>query len=215
MEVRTEFQPGGTGQQFYFSNTKVGLSYALKLSDMFSLGGTVGYINEQIANYSNHTLTADIGFLYETDIRDLQFAVSVLNFGGSSNVTGDDYPDYNRTGVETLKYTTPTVFQLGASMVPWEKGKQSIITSLQLNHPNDNAENIGVGVAYNYAKLLEVRLGYRLSVKGKSLPSLGFGLKSRLGIHTLKFSYAAVPTSWMGTQHLAGIQLEWNNDKRE
>ena len=53
-EVRTEFQPKGTGEYFYVANTAVGLGYALELSDQFAFGIKLKYINEQLAQYQNH-----------------------------------------------------------------------------------------------------------------------------------------------------------------
>ncbi|MEM9025102.1 MAG: hypothetical protein AAGB22_15250, partial [Bacteroidota bacterium] len=55
MEVRTEFQPEGTGQQFYATNIATGLTYSRTLSDMFSIGITLKYVYEKLAEYTNHT----------------------------------------------------------------------------------------------------------------------------------------------------------------
>ena len=90
MEVRTEFEPNGTGQLFYANNTALGMIYSRKLSENFSIGIGIKYIYEGISSYTNHTVTADIGFLYTTDFKDLTFAVVVKNFGGNSQMIGSD-----------------------------------------------------------------------------------------------------------------------------
>jgi hypothetical protein len=111
MEIRTEFEPNGTGQLFYANNTALGMNYARKLSQNFSIGIGLKYIYEGIASYTNHTITADIGFLYTTDYKDLTFAVVVKNFGGNSQMIGSDLETtFNRTDVVLNKYTTPSIF---------------------------------------------------------------------------------------------------------
>lgn len=209
MEVRTEFQPNGTGQYFYVNNTAIGLNYSQKLSEMFNVGVAINYIYEAIAEYKNHAATVNIGFLYETDFKDLKFAVNVQNFGGNSSLKGAELPiDFNRDEVALGEYTVPTVFKMGFSFVPYKKDKHSILTAFQLNNPNDNAENIRIGVAYQYSTLLRVQTGIKISVRGQSYPSLGLGYRARLGNNPLIFRYSVNPTNAMGTQHLFGVQFE-------
>jgi hypothetical protein len=215
MEVRTEFQPQGTGEKFYVTNLAFGASYAQQLSDMFSAGITLKYIYEQIDTYHASAVSADVSFLYKTDFKDLNFAVMIQNFGGNSSINGDDFPaDYNRSSVEADNYSVPTVFSLGASMVPWKKDKQSLLLSMQLNHPNDNAENYRLGVEYEYLKLLFLRTGYKLNVEGQAYPSFGFGLRHRVGGHPLQIDYAANPTEYLGVLHTIGLSFRINKMDR-
>lgn len=212
MEVRTEFQPMGTGQQFYANATAAGLTYAIQLSDMFSLGTTAKYIFEQMADYRNHTVSVDIGFLYKTDFKDLNFAVMVQNFGGNSGLSGDFLEvDFNRNGQISLeKHTVPTVFSLGVSMIPYKTDNYSLLVALQLNHPNDNAENIRMGTEFQYRDLLYARLGYKLSVAGQNFPSLGLGVRHQIGAHPLRLDYSVNPTNFIGVQHIVGLAFSLN-----
>ncbi len=215
MEVRTEFEPNGTGQQFYVNNTTAGFSYARRLSQQFSIGVGIKYVYEGISTYRNHTVTSDIGFLYTTDFKGLTFAVSVKNFGGNSSLTGDDLAvGYNRTVVSLEKYTAPTVFKMGLSFVPYKTETKMLLVSAELNHPSDNAENIRIGSELNLRKLLFLRLGYKLSVKGQNLPTAGLGVKTRIGSHPLYIDYGVNPTNRMGVQHIFGIHIHFNNDTR-
>jgi len=216
MEVRTEFQPEGTGQKFFASNVATGLSFSKELSDQFSLGITMKYIYEKLAQYTNHTATADLGFLYSTDFKDLKFAVLIQNFGGNSSLNGDFLEvNFNRNAVVELEnYTVPTVFKMGMSLVPWTQDKHSLLVSWQLDHPNDNAENIRLGAEYNYLDLFYVRAGYKVNVAGQQYPSFGLGLRSRIGAHPLHINYASNPTNYLGIQHSLGLSFTFNNDKR-
>lgn len=217
MEVRTEFQPEGTGEKFYVTNLAAGISYAQQLSDMFSAGMTLKYIYEQIDSYNNSTVTADVSFLYKTDFKDLNFAVMIQNFGGASSIDGDDIPsDFNRSvSPEADDYSVPTVFSLGASMVPWKQEKQSLLLSVQLNHPTDNSENYRIGLEYEYLELLYLRAGYKLNVNGQPFPTFGLGLRHRIGGHPLAISYAANPTEFLGILHTVGLSFSINKMERE
>jgi hypothetical protein len=217
MDVRTEFQPEGTGEKFYVTNMAIASTYAQELSDMFSAGISLKYIHEQVDSYNNGTVAADVSFLYKTDYKDLKFAVLVQNFGGNSSLNGDEIKsDFNRNDpVSPGNYSVPTVFSLGASVVPWEEDKQSILVSIQLNHPADNAENYRLGVEYEYLELLFLRAGYKLNVEGQPFPTFGFGLRHRVGGHPLQLNYAANPTEYLGVLHTVGLSFTLNQMTRE
>jgi hypothetical protein len=216
MERRTEFQPDGTGQYFYASNTAVGLTYSKRLTDFFSYGVSLRYVNETLAEYTAHTGVVDLGFLYRTDVKDLSFAVAVQSFGTNSKLKGSHEQDGFTTQPITLEsYPAPTVFKLGASMVPWKTDDMSLTTALQLNHPNDNAENIRIGLEYEYRKLLYLRAGYKINVKDEVYPTAGVGIRARIGRHPLNFDYAVDPTRYLGWIHRIGLTFSLNKQDKE
>lgn len=215
MERRTEFQPEGTGEYFYASNTAVGLTYAKQLTDFFSFGASLKYINESLAEYRANTAVLDLGFLYKTDIKDLSFAVVMQSFGTDSKLKGNYNPDglQDRT-VVVDKYPAPTEFKLGISMVPLKKDDMSLTTAIQLNHPNDNAENIRLGVEYEYRQILYLRAGYKINVKDQNFPTAGLGVRTRVGRHPLYFDYAMDPTRYLGFIHRIGVNFNINREER-
>jgi hypothetical protein len=216
IEERTEFMPAGTGRMIYVTNMAFGVSYAQQLSSRFSIGGTLKYVYENLADFTNHAVNADLGFLYKTDFKDLKFAVLVRNFGGNSSLTGNYLAStYNRTQGTTLESNTlPNVFSMGLSLVAWKNERNSILTAFQLNHPNDNAENYALALEYNYMDILFVRSGFRINVIGQQLPTIGFGLRMMMGAHPLYFDYAANPTDYIGVQHLVGLRFHLNKSER-
>ncbi len=214
MPVRTVFQPDGTGEYFYANYFTAGLTYSRQLTDAFSFGVTGRFVHEQMADFRASTGVIDLGFLYRTDFRDLRFAVMVQNFGPNSTLKGALSIDSTfQSSSPTLDgYPAPTVFLLGMSMAIWKNagGDQSLTGLLQLNHPNDNAENIRVGLEYNYKDLLFLRLGYKLNVTDETLPAFGFGVRSRVGSHPLRIDYAADPLQYLGMVHRVGVGFYLN-----
>ena len=217
MERRTEFQPNGTGEYFYASNTAVGLTYANTLTDYFSWGVTLKYVNETLAEFSAHTAVVDLGFLYRTDVKDLSFAVMIQSFGPNSKLNGEYTPtdSLNPKDVDLESYPAPTVFKLGVSMIPWKTDDMSLTTIVQLNHPNDNAENIRLGIEYEYRELLYLRTGYKINVDDQIYPTFGLGLRTRIGKHPLFFDYSVDPTRFLGWIHRVGLRFAINNESRE
>jgi hypothetical protein len=207
-EVRTEFQPEGTGEYFYVTNTAIGLGVAKELSDQFSFGVKLKYVYESMAQYRSHSVAADLGFLYRTDIRDLSFAVAVLNFGGSSKLNGDHREVTVGVNNRTPdKYPLPTTFKLGVSMLALDKGDHKILAAAQLNHPNDNSENLRFGLEYGYSKMIFIRAGYLFGRKAYRFPTFGAGYKTRFGHFPVEVGYSVVPSRLIGFQHTFGITL--------
>lgn len=216
MERRTEFQPDGTGEKFYASNTAVGLTYSKMLTDMFSYGVTIRYVNEQLAEYVAHTAVVDLGFLYRVDFKDLRFAVNLQSFGTNSTLKGKYESElYNSKPVTLQSYPAPTVFKIGVAMTPVKSETQSLSVGVQLDHPNDNAENIRIGVEWDYHKLLFLRAGYKINVKDQAYPTAGFGLRTRIGKHPLMIDYGVDPTQYLGMMHRVAVSFQFNKEKRE
>ena len=218
MEERTEFQPEGTGRLVYLTNMAFGLTYSRKLSDVFSAGVSLKYIYENMAGFTNHNATVDLAFIYETDVKDLQFAVMVQNFGGNSSLSneGNSLPVvFNRdTEVSLDDNTVPTIFKLGASMKPIKTDQHSLLISLQLNHPNDNAENYALGAVYEVKDMIFFRAGYKINVRDQNYPTFGFSYRVNIGAHPLYIDYGANPTRHLGIQNTFGLRFGINKDTR-
>lgn len=215
MERRTEYQPLGTGEYFYAYNVAVGLAYAKKLTEMFSYGVSLKYINETLDRFVAHTAAVDLGFLYRTDFKDLKFAVSLQNFGPNSKLKGNKPQVPLAKPQKALESNpSPTNFSLGISMIPLKKDKHQLLTAIQLNHPNDNAENIRLGVEYGFHQFLFFRAGYKINVKDQPFPTFGLGLKTHFTKHPLRIDYALDPTLYLGWIHRIGISLALNKDNR-
>lgn len=199
---------------FYAYYMAAGIGYSRQLTDHFSWGTNVRFIREQLAEFSANTVVVDLGFLYQTDFKDLRFAVLIQNFGPNSTLSGSIPTDttFNPRAIRLDAYPAPTVFKLAVSFKPWESadGRQTLTTFLQLNHPNDNSENIRIGVEYAYAKLLFLRAGYKINVKDESWPTAGIGLRMQMGRNPLVLDYAMDPLRYLGMVHRVGLTFGLN-----
>ena len=106
-------------------------------------------------------------------------------------------------------YPAPTVFKLGISLVPYRSASNMhvVTTYAQLNHPNDNAENIRLGAEYAYRQLLFLRLGYKINVADQRLPTAGLGLRMRVGRFPMMLDYAFDPLQFLGVIHRIGLSV--------
>ncbi len=214
IEERTTFQPEGTGRMVYASTLTAGITYSRQLTDQFSWGTTVRMVHERLADFVDYTAVVDLGFLYETDIKELRFAVLVQNFGPNTTLSGFREIDttFNSRPINLDAYPAPTVFKLGISLVPYrsESDIHVLTTYAQLNHPNDNAENIRLGAEYAYRQLLFLRLGYKLNVMDQRLPTAGIGLRMRVGRYPMMLDYAFDPMQYLGIIHRIGLSVSIN-----
>ncbi len=208
MEKRTEFQPNGTGEFFYAYNLALGVSYSKILSTRFAFGASAKYVREQLAEFYGNTAVVDLGFSYKTNYKGLRFAVLVQNFGPNSSLKGT-FPTFgfNKRNPSINTYPTPAIFKMGISLIPYNTEKYKLQTDIQLNHPNDNAENIALGLEFSAYNLLFLRAGYKINVTNQPYPTFGFGFNTKSARIPIKIEYGANPTSYQGIFHTLGIAL--------
>ncbi len=216
-EVRTEFQPQGTGQKFIANNMAFTATYAKALTYKFSMGLSLRYINERMDMYTAHAVAADLGFIYKTDFKDLRFGIFLQNFGPNSKATGAYVPPSfaNKTFAPDA-YSLPNVFKLGVAIVPFKKNNHSITTAVELHSPSDNAANIRLGVEYSYMEMFFARTGYMINFNTYIIPTFGAGVKANTKAGTFYITYSfATSRTFMGTNHGIGLEYIINKPKQE
>src|SRR5690606_18205719 len=90
--VYTVEEPDGTGSTYSNSMFVVGGTLAMNVTDRFSFGGSVKYVQESLANTGGSALALDIGSNYHTEVagRPFRAAFSILNLGGEIQLSGSD-----------------------------------------------------------------------------------------------------------------------------
>jgi len=206
MPVTTEFAPFGTGEYFSFTDIAISLSYARRMTDQFSFGGTVKYVEESLDKLKMRGVMIDLGTFYRTGLGSTRFAVTVSNFGAELAPDGEVVLIGNRTKSEWQSFAPPTIFRVGFAFEPYETEEHRITTSIQLNHPNDNSENVVLGAEYAWQKMFFLRGGYKFNVDEQNY-SFGLGLNVPLSIAEFTLDYAFTNFQRLGSAHRFSIML--------
>lgn len=216
MEITTEAQPFGTGRYFKYGDLALGLSYARRMTDQFSFGITVRYVEETLDILKMRGMMVDLGTYYRTGLGSSRFAVVVSNFGANVAPSGTA-TEYDGTKVNSFQsYSPPTIFKIGFAMEPYETENHRLTTSMELNHPNDNAENLHFGVEYSWKGWLFLRTGLRRTI-GEPLfgrddtntgdVTLGLGVIATTSISKITFDYAYANFNLLGSVHRISLGL--------
>jgi len=206
MKVTTEYAPFGTGEYFGFSDLAIAISYSKKMTDQFSFGGTVRYIEETLDKLKMRGIMVDLGTYYWTGLGSTRFAVTVTNFGNDLAPDGEVVLVGNRTKSEWQSFSPPTMFRIGFALEPYENDEHRVTTSIQLNHPNDNSENLSLGVEYVWNKMFFARAGYKINVDEQDI-SFGAGVNVPVSIANVSIDYAFANFSRLGSAHRFSITL--------
>ena len=171
MEVTTIEQPDGTGDYFSAMSYQVGVSYAKPFTDKLSAGVTFKYISEMIVDANSTIMAFDGGATYKTGFKSLRIGMAIRNFGSEGEFTGgtvltDKYQRWTEGQTEmniyykTDPYPIPMNFNFGVAYDFLEGPSNFLTGALEFQNPNDGTENVRMGLDYNFAKIVSLRLGY-------------------------------------------------------
>ncbi len=220
MEVTTLREQDGTGEFFTAKDMSIGLSYAYNLTDRFSIGGTVKYVNQSIWNSSADAIAFDIGTLFYSEIFDMRIAATISNFGTDMKLNGKDLlvlydvdptifgnNDQILANLRTDSYPLPLLFRVGVAMDIINSTMHKITLGVDALHPNDNSESLNIGGEYVFNNFISLRAGYKnLFLKNSQEGlTLGIGLKYDFSAgYGFNFDYAYQDFGILkNTQHLS------------
>ena len=194
MLVRTVEQPNGTGEYFSAIDMAMQLSFGYNLTDRFSVGLSVKYINQKIWKESASAFAIDIGTLFTTGFRGMRIGATLSNFGNDMQMTGNDLLVYHdideyKLGnneripayLGTEKWPLPLNFQLGAAVEVLQNETNRMTLAVDAMHPSDNTESINLGLEYAFQEFIFLRGGLRnLFIRdGEEGFAVGAGLSKR------------------------------------
>lgn len=220
MEVTTLREQDGTGEFFTAKDMSIALSYSYNLTDRFSIGGSVKYINQSIWNSSADAIAFDLGTLFYSQIFDLRIAATISNFGTDMRLSGKDLlvlydidptiygnNDQILANLRTDSYPLPLLFRVGLAMDLLNTSMHKITIGADALHPNDNAESLNIGGEYIFNNFISLRAGYKnLFLKNTQEGlTLGIGVKYDFSPgYGFSFDYAYQDFGILkNTQHLS------------
>lgn len=208
MEITTETQPFGTGRYFSFGDVAIGLTYARAMTAQFSFGATVRYVEETIDVLKTRAFMIDIGTYYRTGLGSTRFSVTVSNFGGNVSPEGEVRLNDGNTVRSFQEFSPPTLFKIGFAFEPIETDMHRLTTAVQLNHPNDNSENLALGAEYSWSRLFHIRAGYKINVDEESLTA-GAGFTANMDFARGTVDYAFSEFGRLGGVHRISVTMEF------
>jgi hypothetical protein len=207
-EVTTVDQPEGTGEKWTALDFAAGLSYARNLTDRFSIGGSMKFIQQRLWNESASAFAMDVGLLFVTDFNGMKLGMSISNFGTDMQMDGKDLlkridldPEAlgnNETIVSKLKtenWPLPLFFRVGVAMDVMRFGTNRLTISVDALRPSDNTEIVNAGGEIALGEMFFLRGGYKSLFREQSEEglTLGCGADISLGssmIWSFDYTYA-------------------------
>ena len=224
MEV-TRYGNEDTGETFSAADYAIGSTYALDLTDRFSVGFNGKYIQQSIANSHAKGFALDFGTLFITPFG-FTLGTSISNFGPKLRMSGDDLligadVDENIEGnnesvtgyLSTDDFDLPLILRVGISD-DLNVGEIGTMTwSVDVNSPNDNSMYVNAGIECGlFNNLFVIRTGMNslfLHDREKELSmGLGFNMTNILK-KNLYINYSVETLSHLGETHQFSIQFSY------
>jgi hypothetical protein len=181
----------------------IGIGYARALTDKFSVGGNVKYVRQDLgAGAVNATYTTgsdglanglssisqtnnilgvyafDFGLIYRTGFKSMMLGMAVRNFSPQAKYQKESFQ-------------LPLAFRIGASMnvfdlVGFEREKQSLLVTVDAEHPRDYPEQMKVGLEYVFMDVISARVGY---IGPADEHNLSYGLGVQYKLFAVDYAY--------------------------
>jgi len=168
LPVRTVFRPFGDGTTYDAGDIAMSVSYGRSLTDKFSTGISVHYLQSTLASWTTSGISFDFGTLYDTGYRSLTIGMSIQSIG--SDMTFIEEP-----------VKLPTIFRVGMAMNLLNVRNHTMLASGEFQHPPDNEERANAGVEYAISDFVFLRGGWYFRYDQERF-AIGGGLKVPIGL---------------------------------
>lgn len=140
------------------------VSYSKMLTDKFSFGVSLKYVNERIDIYSANNIVLDGGVLYYTGLKSLRIGAVIQNFGTDAKFINDPFK-------------MPAVLKLGAAAEIFGdyNSDYRVTTLFEAIHPNDGDEKLNAGLEISWKNIFSIRGGYKFFYDEETY-SFGLGI---------------------------------------
>ena len=223
MEETTLLNPDGTGRFFSAGNLALGLSYARALTDRFSVGVTIKYINETLSRESADAFAFDIGSTFRTNfLNEMTLGIALSNLGSQMELNGPDLivqydvaPDIptNKTTdarLGTRAWDLPLIFRIGLGTFILNNETTSLSLEVGVNDTRDFDPRYNAGSELTFKLIGEqkimLRAGYKENYDEESITA-GGGLFLNLAGYDFKFDYAFADYNRLGDVHRYSISI--------
>ncbi len=228
MLVRTVESPLGTGEQFSVNDVALGLGYARQITDRFSVGGQVHWMQESIWHSTTSAATASFGTLYRVSDRGFRLGSSLAYFGTQGRYSGSDLrllydSDPERFGdngslpanLAMDAFDMPVVFRVGVGQT-FDLGKDAKLDAvLDALHPNDQQESVSAGLELVLRRTMALRAGWQdaFLTDAETGPTAGFGYLGRYDDYGYRVDYAWADFGRLGDVHRLSFGITFGGNE--
>jgi opacity protein-like surface antigen len=192
MEVTTIDQQDGTGEIFGVTDLAIGLTYAIKLTNNFSIGFNPKFIYQKIWKMSANAFAVDLGVKYKTPFRGITLGMSISNFGSKMQMTGNNAlvlydADLEASGnngripasLSTEEWDLPLNFRVGIAYDVTFDALGRFTLGVDAAHPSDDYESVNIGGEYVFNDLVYLRGGMKSLFQQDAEESFAAGIGIR------------------------------------
>ncbi len=197
-KVRTTYLPDGTGETFDAGEWAYGITYARALTDKFSAGFSINYIQTGLDDVTGKSTTFDFGTLYDVGILGAKIGMSIQNIGGDMTFIDE-------------KVKMPVFFRVGGSFSILQRGDSRLLTAAEFTHPPDNSEKLNLGAEYSFHDYLFLRGGYKMNYDTEGMTA-GFGVKFPLTLvksSVARLDYAYSDLKYLSQAHRVSVNVSF------
>lgn len=204
MDVRTVEQPLGTGERFSVSDLSFGLGYSRRITDRFSAGLQVSYVQETIWHSTLSAVGVNLGVFYKLPVGAV-LGASLSNFGPQGRFDGRDLrirydQDGDRFGdnsslpaaLFTETFALPILFRVGIGIPVSISAANKVHFVMDASQPSDNTSSLSFGGEWTFMETLALRGGYQHLFQQDSETglTLGLGLNYTIATFAVRVDYA-------------------------
>jgi len=168
----------------------VGLTYARKLTNKFTVGGQIKYAQEHLgesllavggSSVQNKVsgIAYDFGTIFYPGFKSFRVGMSIRNFS-------------NQFKYQQYAFQLPLTFTLGFAMDVLDligEHRNTLLLAVDAIHPRDYTERINVGGEYVFNNLVAVRAGYKYNYDEEGLCA-GLGVQHTFAGVGIRLDYA-------------------------
>ncbi len=212
MDETTELQPFGTGRSFTYSDIVVGAAYARRWTDKLLVGVGAKYVREdlgsQVGGPSMSAVLYDMGSIFYLGLGSIRIATALSNFGSALRPSGQWQSPISGEVRQYDGFDPPLMFRYGVAFEPLESGAQRLTTSLEVNQPADNKQQVKAGLEWSWQRKLALRTGYNFRSDELKF-SGGAGFVGRVGSSKGTVDYSFTDGGFLGGIHRITLGVQF------
>ena len=193
------------GKNFTVTGMAIGPSYARRLTDSFSVGGSAKFVSEGTSGTTTDrnvtTFAFDAGTIYTTDWHKFRIGATFQNFG----------PDMQFILDSNAKQTLPTTFRIGFAGEPATLPVGSVMVSAEIWKLREFDSVLNFGIEYWLNDYVASRVGWKAGYSGSEDEgvSAGAGFRFAQGVYNITFDYAYTQFTLLDDLHRISVGLNF------